>query len=59
MKKINVKTKDEARSVAIEFSNWQSTKVLSYSELFKWSIYFKDLAIKFDLTEEFLENAII
>lgn len=59
MEKTIVKTKDEARQKAIDWQSWQSDKSLSYSELISWSNYFEKLAIQFDLTLEFMENAII
>lgn len=59
MKQTIVKTKDEARQKAIDWQSWQADKNLSYSELISWSNYFERLAIQFDLTLEFMENAII
>ena len=54
-----VKKKDEARSIAINWQIWQSKKSLSYSELSEWQNYFISLAEKFNLKREFKENAII
>ena len=55
----DIKTKEEARQAAIDYQNWASRKSLSYRELSEWTGYFEALAKKFDLTEEFMENAII
>jgi len=54
-----VKTKEEARNIAIEWQNWQSSKRLSFNRLWKIVEYFDKLAGKFDLYEEFRENGII
>jgi len=54
-----VKTKDEARTMAIDFQNWASEQNLSYSEISNYQNYFEELGKKFKLTEEFKENAII
>ena len=54
-----IKTKEEAREEAINFQNWVSKESLSYSELIDFSGYFKTLAKKFNLEEEFKENGII
>jgi len=59
MKMTNIKTKEEARSKAIDFQSWQSNQVLSYEELANWTTYFSNLASKFGLVDEFLENGII
>ena len=54
-----VKTKAEARQIAIDWQKWQSNHPLSYSEVIKWQEYFKSLAKRFELMSEFKENAII
>ena len=54
-----IKSKEEARAEAIKYQNWASEESLSYSELAEYSDYFKTLAKKFNLTEEFKENGII
>jgi hypothetical protein len=54
-----VKTKDEARTMAIDYQNWASEQNLSYSEIAEYQNYFEELGKKFKLTEEFKENAII
>jgi len=54
-----VKTKNEARTIAINWQIWQSKKSLSYKEIINWYNYFISLAEKFNLKKEFRENAII
>lgn len=61
-KKIKVfesKTAEDARQYAIDWQNWQSKQNLSYGELAEWWEIFKDLADRFNLTEEFKENGIL
>ena len=55
----NVKTKEEAREIAIEWQGWQSDKSLSIEEMWEWQFYLSKLADKFGLQEEFIENGII
>jgi len=55
----DITTKEDARQFAIDYQNWQSTQSLSYSELCDWNEELHGLALRFDLTEEFKENAII
>lgn len=59
MKQKEIKTQDEAREYAIEWQKWAGEQNLSYSELIEWQEYFKELAEKFDLIDEFKENMII
>ena len=54
-----IETKEEARQKAIDYQNWASKKSMSYGEVSLWQTYFETLAEKFELTEEFKENAII
>ena len=54
-----VKTKGEARQIAIEWQAWQSKRSTSYGDMAAWQAYFIALARKFNLTEEFEENGII
>ena len=54
-----VKTKEEARQIAIDWQYWQSKQIMDYWEVSKWHEYFYSLAIKFNLHEEFKENCII
>ena len=54
-----VKTKDDARQLAIDFQHWSSDQSLSYGELY---YYLDDLHIigkKFGLIKEFKENGIL
>jgi hypothetical protein len=59
MQKKEITTQDEARQFAIDWQNWQATQSLSYQELADWQTYFEALAVKFNLTDEFIENGII
>ena len=55
-----IKTQAEARQYAIDWQNWVSeNENISYAELAEWGAIFEDLATRFDLTDEFKENAII
>ena len=54
-----IKTKEQAREKAIDWQNWQSKQSLSYVEMAEWASYFKELAKKFGLGDEFKENGII
>lgn len=53
------RTAEEARQHAIDWQNWASNQNLSYDELAEYQGYFKKLANKFNLTDEFKENGII
>ena len=55
----NCETKEEARQYAINWQNWVSEQDLSWEELSKMESDLEDLALKFDLVEEFKENGII
>lgn len=59
MDKIIINTADEARQYAIDWQYWFGEHSLSYGELAEWQAYFYELAVKFDLIEEFKENGII
>lgn len=59
MKMTNIKTKEEARSKAVDFQSWQSNQSLNYEDLTNWGTYFNNLASKFGLKDEFSENGII
>jgi hypothetical protein len=59
MKKIILKRRDGAREYAIDCQEWASGQNLSYGELLEWQGYFRKLADKFDLVDEFEENGII
>jgi hypothetical protein len=54
-----IKSKGEARSLAIDFQGWSSQQNLSYGELASYQNYFVTLGKKFHLTAEFKENGII
>lgn len=54
-----ITTQEEARKYAIDWQNWQSNQSMSYGELAQWNDIFQKLGEKFDLTNEFKENAII
>ena len=56
---ISIRNKGEARGIAIKWQQWQSKKSLSYGEILKWQRYFEILGKKFNLKEEFKENAIL
>ena len=53
-----IKTREEARQIAIEFQEWAQGENLSYSELAEYGGLFKILGNKFNLSEEFCENGI-
>lgn len=55
----NINTKEEAIQFAIDWQNWQATQSLSWGEIANWQQYFNNLAKRFDLQDEFKENAII
>ena len=55
----SIKSKEEARGLAIKWQAEQSEKSTSYGELAEWSAFFSALAEKFDLQEEFKENGIM
>ena len=54
-----IKTKEEARTMAIDYQNWASEQSMSYGELAKYQNYFENLGKKFGLKKEFKENGII
>lgn len=49
----------EAVDLAIEWQDWQSEQSLYMSEVADWADFFRKLADKYNLTDEFLENGII
>lgn len=55
----DVRSRDEARSIAINFQFWFSDHSVSQAELLKYNHYFESLARKFRLSKEFRENGII
>jgi hypothetical protein len=54
-----ITSKEEARQYAIDWQHWQSEQSLSYGEIAKWQSIFEDLAAKYGLVDEFVENGII
>jgi hypothetical protein len=58
-KRIEIKTKEEARQQAIDLQQWQSNRNMSYKDLSEWQSYFIMIGKKFGLTKEFKENGII
>ena len=54
-----VRSKAEARNIAIDYQGWASEQNLSYGELARYGNYFEALAKKFRLKEEFQEEGII
>lgn len=54
-----ITNKQDARSHAIEYQNWQSTQALSYGEICTCQSFFIGIAKKFNLVREFKENGII
>lgn len=55
----SIRSKEEARQIAVDWQNWQSNKNLSYQEVSEWGDYFEKVAKKFGLTKEFKENGVI
>lgn len=54
-----IKSKEQARELAIDWQNWAWDIDLSYSELAEWQDLFYALARKYHLIREFKENGII
>ena len=54
-----VATAEEARQLAIEWQHWASEQALSIGQLTEWQAYFANIALTFNLTDEFKENGII
>lgn len=60
LKKISeIMNEQEARNVAIKYQGWASGESLRYGEVAYYSNYFRTLAEKFGLIEEFEENGIL
>ena len=55
----NITTQDEARQYAIDWQRGLDDRRISYGELVNEQAYLVELAERFDLVEEFKENAII
>jgi len=54
-----IKTQDGARQFAMDWQKWQATQNLSWGDLAEWTSVFEELAVRFNLEEEFKENGII
>lgn len=54
-----LKTADDAREHAQEWQAWTANNAMSYMELADWEDYFREIAKKFDLTDEFKENGVL
>lgn len=54
-----ITTQEEARQFAVEWQAWQSTQVMSYSEMFEWQEVMQGLGKRFKLSKEFKENGVI
>lgn len=54
-----ITTPEAAQQAAIDWQSWQSEQSLSYGELAEWAAAFEELAKKYDLVDEFVENGII
>lgn len=54
-----VKTAGEARDIAQQWQRWAGDASLSYGELAAWAAWFREVATRFNLTEEFNEEGII
>ena len=54
-----VKTKDEARQIAIDWQSYQSNLAMSYYDICWCVKYFTALGKKFCIIKEFKENGII
>lgn len=54
-----IKSRDEAREMAIDWQAWQQGVALSYGECAAWADYFRAVAKKFHLLTEFKENGIL
>jgi hypothetical protein len=54
-----IKTKDEARTMAIDYQSWASEQSMSYGELIVYQNYFERLGKKFGLKKEFKREGIL
>jgi len=55
----NASSADPARQYAIDWQNWQADQSMTWVEIAEWQAVFIDLAGRFDLHDEFIENGII
>lgn len=53
-----VRTAEEAHELAVQWQDWQSEQSLSMGDLAEWSSFFQEIGERFDLIDEFKENAI-
>lgn len=54
-----VKSKDQARQLAIDWQDWQSERSMDYWDFLETLTFFVELADRFHLKREFKENCII
>ena len=54
-----IKTQDGARQFAMDWQKWSTTQNLSWGDLAEWTSVFEELAVRFNLEEEFNTNGII
>lgn len=54
-----IETREQAEDLAITWQAWMSEQSLSQGEFAEWASYFEEIAERFDLVDEFRENAII
>lgn len=54
-----ITTPAQAISLAIDWQRWAGEHALSYGELVWYQNYFKDLAERFNLKDQFKENGIL
>jgi len=54
-----VTTAEQARDLAIDWQHWSTDRSMSYGELHLWQVMFAELADRFGLVNEFMENGII
>lgn len=54
-----IKTKDQARSFAVNWQNWQSKQIFTWYDNITWQYEMKKIGRKFGLIREFKENGII
>jgi hypothetical protein len=55
----DVKDAAQATDIAQQWQNWQAEQSMSWGEVAAWADWFRELAKRFDLTDEFKENGII
>jgi hypothetical protein len=55
----DIKSKEEARQLAIDWQIWQTEESLYMSEVAEWADYFTEVGHRFGLTREYKQNGII